>query len=106
MSIGAISSHSRSIYRYRIYDKMLAFPELTILIIMPVIAGMIHLFIEIILRVLPLPNDQLSKVPFALSIIIFALGFQGLVYSFYPYIVPGHLHIIDASASIESLSIS
>jgi cytochrome d ubiquinol oxidase subunit II len=43
--------------------------------------------------------------PFAISVFIFVLGFIGLVYSFYPYIIPGRLLILDAAAAPESLGI-
>lgn len=43
--------------------------------------------------------------PFAISTSIFIFGFIGLVYSFYPYIILGHLLIVDAAAAPESLKI-
>ena len=43
--------------------------------------------------------------PLAIAILIFVLGFVGLVYSFYPYIIPGRLRIVDASAAPASLAI-
>ena len=36
---------------------------------------------------------------------IFVLCFSGLAYSFYPYIVPGELLIVDAASAPESLMI-
>jgi cytochrome d ubiquinol oxidase subunit II len=44
-------------------------------------------------------------VPFAATLGIFVLCFQGLAYSFWPYIVPDRLTIFEAAAARESLLI-
>lgn len=87
----------------RIYDRMFSFPEITLLIAMPLISVILTLLMKFILTALPLEGDRLSWMPFAISISIFVLGFLGLVYSFYPYIIPGQLKIVEASAAPESL---
>lgn len=89
----------------RIYERMFAFPELTLLIVMPVVSVALTLLLHFLLGVLPLPQDRLSWMPFAVGILIFALGFVGLVYSFYPYIIPGRLLIVEASAAPASLAL-
>ena len=89
----------------RIYDRMFAFPEITLLIAMPLVSMMLTLLMHFLLGVLPTEVDRLAWMPFAISIFIFVLGFLGLVYSFYPYIIPGHLLIVDAAAAPESLMI-
>ena len=89
----------------RIYDRMFAFPEITLLIAMPLVSMMLTLLMHFLLGVLPTEGDRLAWMPFAISIFIFVLGFLGLVYSFYPYIIPGHLLIVDAAAAPESLMI-
>jgi cytochrome d ubiquinol oxidase subunit II len=43
--------------------------------------------------------------PFAVAVFIFIFGFTGMVYSFYPYIIPGSLKIVDAAAASQSLLI-
>lgn len=87
----------------RIYEKMFSFPEIIVLIIMPVASAVLTILMDAVLRALPKMNDQLSWTPFFISIIIFALGFTGLAYSFYPYIIPGTLKIVDAAAADKSL---
>jgi cytochrome d ubiquinol oxidase subunit II len=89
----------------RIYDRMLRFPELAILLAMPVAAMGFTALIHLLCGVLPLPGDRLSWLPFAVSVVIFVLGFTGMVYSFYPDIIPGRMRIVDAAAARGSLMI-
>lgn len=106
MVLGAVlSSLTAPFVATRIYDRMFAFPEVTLLLAMPLISIMLTLLMHVILGILPLEKDRLAWMPFAISIAIFVLGFLGLVYSFYPYIIPGHLLIVDAAAAPESLII-
>jgi cytochrome d ubiquinol oxidase subunit II len=106
MVLGALlSSLTAPFVATRIYDRMFAFPEVTLLLAMPLISILLTLLMHFILGILPLEKDRLAWMPFAISIAIFVLGFLGLVYSFYPYIIPGHLLIVDAAAAPESLMI-
>jgi len=89
----------------RIYDRMFSFPEITLLIAMPLISVILTLLMRFILGILPLEGDRLNWMPFAISVSIFVLGFLGLVYSFYPYIIPGQLKIVEASAAPASLKV-
>ncbi len=89
----------------RIYERMFAFPELSLLIALPLISVALTLMLHFLLGVMPLPGDRLAWMPLALAILIFVLGFVGLVYSFYPYIIPGKLLIEEASAAPSSLAI-
>lgn len=106
MVFGAILSSLAAVFTdTRIYDRMFSFPELTLLIAMPLLSVALTLLMHFLCKALPLPCDRLAWMPFAIAIAIFALGFAGLVYSFYPYIIPGELHIVDAAAAPESLLI-
>ncbi len=106
MVLGALlSSLTAPFVDTRIYDRMFAFPEITLLFAMPLISVMLTVLMHIILGLLPMEGDRLAWMPFAISICIFVLGFLGLVYSFYPYIVPGDLLIVDAAAAPESLMV-
>lgn len=89
----------------RIYEKMFSFPEIVVLITMPIASAVLTLLMHALLKTLPQVNDQLAWVPFFISVVIFALGFMGLAYSFYPYIIPGSLKIVEAAASDSSLMI-
>lgn len=89
----------------RIYERMFTFPQVTLLLAMPLASVMLTLLVHFLCKVLPLPGDRLAWMPFANAVFIFVLGFTGLVYSFYPYIIPGQLKIVDAAAAPESLLI-
>lgn len=89
----------------RIFDKWFSFPNFFFLLPIPLITGGIIIYLEIMLRRLPLPNDRYSWLPFIGSIIIFIMGFCGLAYSFYPYIVPDYMTIWQAASSNESLEV-
>lgn len=89
----------------RIYERMYAFPELALLLAMPLISLALTLLMHALCSALPLPQDKLAWLPFGVAVSIFVLGFAGLAYSFYPYIIPGQLKIVDACASRESLMI-
>jgi cytochrome d ubiquinol oxidase subunit II len=71
----------------------------------PLITGALILILEITLRKLPRPNDHYCWVPFAGAVALFLLGFVGLAYSFFPYIVPDKITIWEAASSPESLMI-
>lgn len=58
-----------------------------------------------VLKRLPLNNDAGSWLPFAITIIIFVSCFLGLALSFYPYVVPNTLTIVEAASAPESLTI-
>ena len=57
------------------------------------------------LRHLPTRTDRFCWLPFVGAIGIFLLGFHGLAYSFFPYVVPDRLTIWQAAAAPESLMI-
>lgn len=106
MVFGALlSSLTAPFVDTRIYDRMFHFPEITLLIAMPLISICLTLLMHFLLGALPTQDDKLAWMPFVISVLIFVLGFIGLVYSFYPYIIPGHLKIVDAAAAPESLKI-
>ncbi len=106
MVIGAILSSIAAVFTdTRIYDRMFTFPQVTLLFVMPLASVVLTLLVHFLCKVLPLENDRLAWMPFGISVFIFILGFAGLVYSFYPYIIPGQLAIVDAAAAPESLLI-
>lgn len=84
MVLGAIlTSLTAPFVNTRIYDRMLAFPEVTLLLALPLVSVMLTVIMHVLLGALPLPGDRLAWLPFALAVMIFVLGFVGLVYSFY-----------------------
>ena len=87
----------------RIFDKWFTFPEILWLAPLPLVSAGLILLLWTMLRRLPLPGDRYSWAPFALAIAVFCLGFLGMAYSFYPYVVPERLTIYEAASAPESL---
>lgn len=101
----ALISISTPLVSERIFDKWFSFPNIILLAPIPIITVALVFSLEMLLRKLPRPDDRWCWVPFAVTIAIFILCFQGLAYSFYPYIVPDQLKITDAASAPESLMI-
>ena len=89
----------------RIMERWFSLPELIGLGAIPVAVGALFLVVFMSLHHLPRADHRLDWVPFAATLGIFVLCFQGLAYSFWPYIVPDRLTIFEAAAARESLLI-
>lgn len=89
----------------RIFDKWFVWPEFAFLAPLPVLSGMLFLLLFLMTFRLPKPGDRHALLPFLILAAIFALGFAGLAYSFYPYVVPDRLTIWDAASATDSLAI-
>ena len=104
LGIGAVSL-ATPLVSTRIFDRWLSFPEALYLAPIPIISGLLVVWLWRMIRQMPYPNDARSWLPFAVATAIFALAYIGLAYSFYPYVVPEQLTIYDAAASPDSLII-
>ncbi len=90
----------------RIAEKWLAWPHAAYLAPLPIAATLLIAVIYIALRRLRAAPDAHSHwTPFFATSALFALGFGGMAYSFYPYIVPEKLTIAQAASAPESLII-
>lgn len=89
----------------RIFDKWFIFPEMLYLSPLPILSALLFLWLWRQTFVLPKPDDRHSLVPFLTLAGIFALGFAGLAWSFYPFVVPDKLTIWQAASAPESLAI-
>lgn len=89
----------------RIFDKWFSFPNILLLAPVPLFTVSLVIAMEVLLKKMPRPHDKLCWLPFVTTITIFILCFHGLAYSFYPYIVPDQLKIVDAASAPESLKI-
>lgn len=89
----------------RIFERWFSLPEIVGLASIPVAVATLFLVVFVSLRHLPRRDDRLDWVPFAATLGIFVLCFQGLAYSFWPYIVPDQMTIFEAAAARESLLI-
>jgi cytochrome d ubiquinol oxidase subunit II len=104
LGIGAVSL-ATPLVSARIFDRWLQFPEVFWLVPIPVISGLLVLWLWRMVRLMPYENDARSWQPFAVATALFALAYFGLAYSFYPYVVPERLTIYEAAAAPESLLI-
>ncbi len=89
----------------RIFDKWFSFPEVLTLAPLPLMSGALIVLVWYALRHLPTPSDRFAWFPFVAATALMCLGFAGMAYSFYPYIVPEKLTIYEAASSPESLKI-
>jgi len=87
----------------QIFDKWFAFPQAFVLFPIPLVSICLFVLIDRYLRQVPHREDFGCWIPFACAVMIFFLCFQGLAYSFYPYVVPGQLTAWEAASASESL---
>jgi cytochrome d ubiquinol oxidase subunit II len=71
----------------------------------PLMTGALFIALMIFLRRMPRADHSLDMAPFLGAVSLFVLGFLGLAYSFYPYVVPERLTIYQAASAPESLLI-
>lgn len=101
----AIISITTPLASDRIFDKWFSLPEMIGLAPLPIITGGLFVFLFWQLSHLPDRLDRFSLIPFAGITAIMILGFFGLAYSFYPYVVPEKMTIYEAASAPESLFI-
>ena len=89
----------------RILERWFAFPQILGLAPIPLATGALGAVVWLTLKHMPRRDARLDWVPFAATVGIFVLCFQGLAYSFWPWIVPDRLTIFAAAAAPESLAI-
>jgi cytochrome d ubiquinol oxidase subunit II len=89
----------------RIWDRWLGFPETLYLAPLPVLTLALFVWLWRLSGRMPLEGDRMNLAPFISLAGIFCLGFAGLAWSFYPYVVPGRITIVEAASATESLAI-
>jgi cytochrome d ubiquinol oxidase subunit II len=89
----------------RIFAKWFQFPEVIALAPIPLMTAALFVALFVFLRGMPRSGDRLAWVPIWAAATLFTLGFFGLAYSFFPYIVPERLTIWEAASSPEALSL-
>jgi cytochrome d ubiquinol oxidase subunit II len=104
LGMGAVSA-ATPLVSPRIFDKWFRFPEIVALAPLPLMSGLLIALLWLSLRRLPTRDDSFAWFPFVGATVLMVLGFFGMAYSFYPFIVPERLTIAEAAASTESLSI-
>jgi cytochrome d ubiquinol oxidase subunit II len=88
----------------RIFDKWFSLPNFLFLLPIPVLTGALLIWLEWLLRRMPFPGDRYDWLPFIGAAAIYLLGFAGLAYSFYPFLIIDQLTVWEAASAPESLS--
>jgi cytochrome d ubiquinol oxidase subunit II len=89
----------------RIFERWFVFPEMLYLAPLPILSAVLFLLLWRQTFLLPKPGDRHALLPFLMLAAVFALGFAGLAWSFYPFVVPDRLTIWQAAAAPESLAL-
>ncbi|WP_081929086.1 cytochrome d ubiquinol oxidase subunit II [Microvirga sp. BSC39] len=89
----------------RIWDNWFSLPNFVLLAPVPLVTAALFGALGVVLRHLPTRSDRFCWLPFVGAVGIFMLGFHGLAYSFFPYVVPDKLTVWQAAAAPESLMI-
>lgn len=89
----------------RIFEKWFSFPSIILLAPIPLVTGALFLALWLFLKRMPRADHDFDYVPFVVALGLFVLGFVGLAYSFFPYVVPERLTIWQAAAAPDSLMI-
>ena len=104
MALGMVAvSLATPLVSERIFARWFAFPGIVALAPIPLVTASVFAILFAMLASLPRPGDRWAWVPFAGGVALFVLAFNGLAYSFYPYVVPEKLTVWQASAAPESL---
>jgi cytochrome bd ubiquinol oxidase subunit II len=102
LGLGAVSL-ATPLVSARIFDKWFRFPEIVALAPLPLMSVALIALLWVALRRLPARDDSFAWFPFVGAVALMVLGFFGMAYSFYPYVVPERLTIYEAASSPESL---
>ena len=86
-----------------IMDRWFSLPGGILLLIIPLSCAALFVLVDRFLTQMPFENDFGCWIPFVSSIVIFCLCFQGLAFSFYPFIIPNTITIWEASSASASL---
>lgn len=89
----------------RIFEKWFSMPNVLVLAPIPVLTAVLVFALDRLLNRLPMPNDRGNWWPIVMVIGMYVLCFAGMAYSFFPYIVPEKMLIVEAASAPESLMI-
>ncbi|MBA3448542.1 MAG: cytochrome d ubiquinol oxidase subunit II [Pseudaminobacter sp.] len=89
----------------RIFARWFVLPDMIYLAPLPILSAVLFAWLWWQTFHLPKAGDRHALLPFLTLAAIFALGFAGLAWSFYPFVVPDRLTIWEAAAAPESLGI-
>jgi cytochrome d ubiquinol oxidase subunit II len=85
-------------------ERWFELPAVIALMAIPLMTGVALFAVRAVLRS-PAVLGALCWLPFVLLIVVFVLGFLGLAYSIYPFVVIGQMTIWQAASSPEALKV-
>lgn len=85
-------------------ERWFALPEIIALMVIPVVTGIALMVARVVLDK-AIVRKELCWLPFVLLIAVFVLGFVGLAYSIYPFVVIDRLTIWQAASSPAALKV-
>lgn len=100
----AVISIATPLISERIFDRWFRLPEMIALLPIPLMSAVLVIGLFIFLS-RPKLDEALSWAPLAIAGTLFVLGFIGIAYSFFPFVVPDQLTVWSAASSPEALSI-
>lgn len=86
-----------------VFDRWFNYPLVMFVLLIPALCYLAFIANDFLLKQLPKQNDQYCWLPFLIVIFIFLCCFIGLVFSFFPDVVPGRLNIWQAASAPVSL---
>lgn len=89
----------------RIFARWFHLPEIIAIIPIPLMSAVLVVGLAIFLARPKREDDALAWVPLATAGTLFLLGFIGIAYSFWPFVVPDRLTLWQAASSPEALSV-
>lgn len=104
LGLAAVSA-ATPLVSIRIWQKWTELPAMLWLAPLPILSLALIIGLWRFLATLPRPGDRGAAVPFLMGAGLFLLGFIGMAYSFYPYVVPERLTIWQAASAPESLRV-
>ncbi|HAX91125.1 MAG TPA: cytochrome BD ubiquinol oxidase subunit II [Rhodospirillaceae bacterium] len=99
----ALVSIATPLVSAHVFARWTTFPDLLILAPLPLIVIGLTVWLNSSLRCLQQEPCVKQWMPFAMTAGLYVTSLIALAYSFYPYIVPGQLKIVDAASAPESL---
>lgn len=88
----------------KVFQNWFSLPGSLLWFHIPIVSLLLFVVNDRILKRIIQQGDHNCWIPFAGTAGIFFLCFQGLVYSFYPYVVPGKLTLLESASAPESLT--
>lgn len=89
----------------RIFHKWFDWPDMLLLSPLPLLTLVLFVGLIRTLAGAPYPQDRHAWRPFMMAVAVFVLGFAGVGYSLFPYIVPDQVRIWEAASGRGSLMV-